>query len=165
MPPVLLMKYFYQQQHNKASENEFDEYSHQLCLYCIILHSNMKLLSLVFLLTFALNSNAQKTESLIGRWVFKDVYNKDELNTAELLALRLHVIGKLTVELNSSGEFSGYLMGERKNGTWSNEESDTILLLTDDDEEIELTILELTKDRMVLKIDAGEFVMVRANRK
>ncbi len=65
----------------------------------------MKLLSLVFLLTIALCSNAQKTESLIGKWVFKDVYNKDELDNAELLALRLHVIGKLTVELKSSGEF------------------------------------------------------------
>jgi hypothetical protein len=125
----------------------------------------MKLLSLVFLLTFALNSNAQKTESLIGKWVFKAIYNKDELDAAELLALRLHVIGKLSVELKSSGEFSGYLMGERKNGTWSNEDPDTILLLTDDEEEIELEILELKKDRMVLKIDAGEFLMVRANRK
>jgi hypothetical protein len=75
------------------------------------------------------------------------------------------VIGKLTVELKSSGEFSGYLMGEHKNGTWSNEEPDTILLLTDEDEEIELTIFERTKDRMVLKIDAGEFLMVRANKK
>ncbi|HEY0054289.1 MAG TPA: hypothetical protein VGB63_02940 [Pedobacter sp.] len=125
----------------------------------------MKLLSLVFFLTFALNSNAQKTESLIGKWVFKDVYNKEELDRAELLALRLHVIGKLTVELKSNGEFSGYLMGEHKNGTWSNEEPDTILLLTDDEEEIELIILELTKDRLVLKTDAGEFLMVRANRK
>ena len=103
--------------------NEYDECGHQLGLYCAI-QPKFETSILAFLLNIALNSNAKKIESLVGKQVFKDVYNKDEL--AEILALRLHVIGKLTLELKSSGEFSGYLMGEHRNRTWSNEEPDTI---------------------------------------
>ncbi|MBC8051641.1 MAG: hypothetical protein H7Y13_01110 [Sphingobacteriaceae bacterium] len=94
------------------------------------------------------------------------MYNKEKIDKAGLQMLKTQVINKLIFEFQENGQFSGYLMGENTSGTWSKKDkSDRILLLTKEGDNVEFRILELTKDRLALKVGLGEFLMVRAIKK
>jgi hypothetical protein len=123
---------------------------------------NTKIILILFFATFSSCVNAQNSELLKGKWVFKDAYHKEKIDKAGLKSLKKDIINKMTFEFKNDGDFIAYAFGQNMNGKWSmKENSKTILLTTDEKEKFTFVILEITKTRLGLKMGLGEFLMTK----
>ncbi len=103
---------------------------------------------------------SQNNDLIIGKWVFKDAYNKEKIDEAGLEFMKSEVINKMTFNFNKNGKFEAYMMGETEEGNWSlNKDSNKIILNISEVNSVELTILKLTSTELALKIGLGEFLM------
>lgn len=114
------------------------------------------------ILILSLKANAQSSNLLIRKWLFKEVYHKDKIDKEGLASLNAYFINKMTFSFIENGKFNAFAMGQKMEGTWiSVDDSKKITLKTDIGENLELIILELSKNRLGLKIGLGEFLMVK----
>jgi hypothetical protein len=123
---------------------------------------NLKILLLIFIVCLTTSVSAQNSELLKGKWIFKEAYNKEKIDEAGQKTLKMQIINKMTFEFKNNGVYIAYAFGQNMIGNWSiSNSSKTILLRTNEKEKFELSILELTKDRLGLKLGLGEFLMVK----
>lgn len=119
------------------------------------------------ILIFAFTSftiNAQSNEVIIGKWIFKDAYNKEKIDPAGLAMLQSEITNKMTFNFNKNGTFKAYLMGENQNGTWSlSKDKKQIILNSDQEPPVKLEILKLSKNELALRFGLGEFLMVKSS--
>ncbi|MCH4553556.1 lipocalin family protein [Aestuariibaculum lutulentum] len=120
---------------------------------------------LLILLLFVCISNtafSQSNELIVGKWTFKDAYNKDKIDEAGLAMLQSEIINKMTFTFNHNGEFEAYMMGENQKGKWElTKDSKKIILKIPQETTTELTILKLTEKELALKLGLGEFLMTK----
>ncbi|MRG44073.1 hypothetical protein GFS24_03060 [Chitinophaga sp. SYP-B3965] len=90
----------------------------------------MKKRTSLFLLLLSLHFTAfcQTESSLMGKWIFKDVSNKEKMDAASLNMLT-QIFGSFSVDLKSDHHFK-IVMGKEQEGTWSYSEADKKLTLT-----------------------------------
>jgi hypothetical protein len=123
---------------------------------------NFKITLLLCFIVVSSFVNAQNLKLLKGKWIFKDVYNKEKIDKLGLQTLKKDIINKMTFEFKNNDDFIAYAFGENMNGKWfMKNNSKTIVLTTDKNEKFPLQILEITKTRLVLKIGLGEFLMIK----
>jgi hypothetical protein len=123
---------------------------------------NLKILLLIFIVCLTTSVSAQNSELLKGKWIFKEAYYKEKIDEAGQKTLKMQIINKMTFEFKNNGVYIAYAFGQNMIGNWSiSNSSKTILLRTNEKEKFELSILELTKDRLGLKLGLGEFLMVK----
>ena len=120
-----------------------------------------KLILLFLFLNVTAILKAQESDLILGTWVFKGVYHKEKIEAKSLKTLKNQVINKLTFTFRNDGTFSSYIMGENLSGTWSRENNPNRVLLFTKYENYEFRILDLTGDKLALKIGLGEFWMAR----
>lgn len=124
----------------------------------------MKIKNILFLfvLLLSIKINAQNSNLLIGKWLFKDVYHKDKIDKDGLASLNTYFINKMTFDFIEDGKFEAFAMGQKMEGTWILfDDSKKITLKTDVGESSDLIILELSENRLGLKLGLGEFLMVK----
>jgi len=124
----------------------------------------MKIKKIFFFLVLliSLKINAQSSNLLIGKWLFKEVYHKEKIDKDGLESLNTYFINKMAFNFIENGNFQALAMGQKMEGTWVLiDDSKKITLKTDVGESFELIILELSKNRLGLKIGLGEFLMVK----
>lgn len=124
-----------------------------------------KLTLLILLLAFTVSLKAQNSNLLVGTWIFKDVYNKEKIGEEGLKTLRTQVINKLTFTFKEDGAFFGHMMGENTSGTWTKKSNPDRVLLVTKDGNFEFKILDLTADKLAVKMGLGEFWMIRSRKK
>lgn len=101
-----------------------------------------KLLTLLFLVCISNTVISQSNELIVGKWTFKDVYNKNKIDAAGLAMLQSEVINKMTFDFDKNGEFEAYLMRENQKGKWKlTKDSKKIILIITQETETELEIL------------------------
>ncbi len=106
--------------------------------------------------------NAQKNDLIVGKWIFKDAYNKEKIDQAGLEMLKTDIINKMSFNFEKNGKFEAYLMGETQSGTWKlTKDSKKIILKTHQEPPVEFNILKLTTNELALKLGLGEFLMVK----
>ena len=106
-----------------------------------------KLLTLLFFVCISNAVNSQSNELIIGKWTFKDAYNKEKIDEAGLAMLQSEVINKMTFEFDENGKFEAYMMGENQNGKWKmTKDSKKIILIIPQEAATELEILNLVLD-------------------
>ena len=116
------------------------------------------LLSFIFI---AINLNAQKSDLIVGNWVFTKALNK-EVDEAGLAYMKAEVIGEWKLNFKSDGEFDTSMMGEKTNGTWKfNSTSNSITISGIEGGPQEFKILKSTKNELALKLGLGEFLLTR----
>jgi len=99
---------------------------------------------------------------IIGKWTFKDAYNKDKIDKAGLAMLQSEVINHMTFEFAKNGKFEAYMMGENQKGKWKlTKDSKKIILIIPQGSSTELEILKLTKNELALKLGLGDFLMTK----
>ena len=103
-------------------------------------------------------AQAQNSELIEGKWVFKQALNKG-IDKEGRKSLKEIVIDKMTFLFEKNGDFEAYLMNENQRGKWSFKNNSKSIVLDTGVEKFELIILQLTKTRLVLKIGLGEFLM------
>jgi len=123
---------------------------------------NKKTLTIILIAFTTITINAQSNDLIIGKWVFKDAYNKEKIDRAGLEMLKTEVINKMTFDFDKNGNFEAFMMGESQGGTWNlTKDSKKIILNTSDGPPAEFNILKLTKTELALKLGLGEFLMVK----
>ncbi|MFK5878055.1 MAG: energy transducer TonB [Flavobacteriaceae bacterium] len=126
----------------------------------------LKIIVIISFLLVTVNANSQIRDLIIGNWVFKDAYNKEQIDEAGLEMLDLEIINKMSFNFKSNGKFVAYMMGEKANGRWGlTEDFKGIRLDISGENSVELAILKLTKDELALKLGLGEFLMERGKGK
>lgn len=110
--------------------------------------------------------NAQNNDLIIGKWVFKEAYNKEKIDRAGLEMLKSEVINKMTFNFMGNGKFEAYFMGETGVGNWNlSKDSKRIMFNILEGDPVEMIILKLTKTELAIKLGLGEFLMKKTNKK
>ena len=118
-----------------------------------------KILYTLLFLFIVTKINAQKTDLIVGQWIFKKALNK-EVDKAGLAFMKAEVIDKWKFVFKSNGEFETYMMREKATGKWKlSSDSKNIILTGIEDGLKEFRILKSTKDELILKLGLGEFLL------
>ncbi|OXA97926.1 hypothetical protein B0A62_01650 [Flavobacterium hydatis] len=118
----------------------------------------MKTIAIFVLFLSSIAINAQNSDLLKGKWVFKKALNK-EVDELGKKTLNSDIINKMTFEFKSNDEFVAFLMGQNANGKWTLSKNSKVIILNSIDGKFELSILKLTKTELILKLGLGEFLM------
>lgn len=106
--------------------------------------------------------NAQNNDLIIGKWIFKDAFNKENIDKEGLEFMKSEVIKKMTFDFDKNGMFEAYMMGEIERGKWKlSQDSKKIIMYISEGPPAEFTILKLTKNELALKLGLGEFLMIK----
>ncbi|KFF16053.1 lipocalin family protein [Flavobacterium hydatis] len=118
----------------------------------------IKTIAIFVLFLSSIAINAQNSDLLKGKWVFKKALNK-EVDELGKKTLNSDIINKMTFEFKSNDEFVAFLMGQNANGKWTLSKNSKVIILNSIDGKFELSILKLTKTELILKLGLGEFLM------
>ncbi|WP_010179606.1 lipocalin family protein [Aquimarina agarilytica] len=122
----------------------------------------MKTITLLLFTFISLNTYAQKAEAIIGQWVFKDAYNKENLDKAGLEYMNAEILNKCTFIFKADGQFESHIMDEAGTGTWKlNKETKKITVTNGQGYVSEFTILKSSKNELAVKLEMGEFLLTR----
>ncbi len=122
----------------------------------------MKTITLLLFTFISLTMLAQKEEAIIGQWVFKGTYNKENLDKAGLEYMNAEIMDKCTFIFRADGQFESHIMDEAGTGKWKlGKESKKIMITNDLGSISEFTILKSTKNELALKLEMGEFLLTR----
>ena len=125
-----------------------------------------RIIMIITLAFLSICTNAQNNDLIIGKWVFKEAYNKENIDRAGLEMLKSDVINKMTFNFMKNGKFEAYFMGETGAGNWSlSKDSKKITFSILEGNPIEMIILKLTKNELGIKLGLGEFLMKKTNKK
>lgn len=83
----------------------------------------------LLLLSFHFAAFSQIETSLMGKWIFKDVANKEKMDAASLDMLK-QFFGSFSIDLNTDHHFKMMVMTKEEQGTWNYSEADKKLTLT-----------------------------------
>jgi len=120
-----------------------------------------KLLFTLLLLTIPINLYAQKSDLIVGNWVFTKALNEN-IDEAGLAFMKAEVIGKWKFEFKSDGKFNTYMMGQKANGEWKLLSEANILVLNGvEGGPQEFKILKTSKNELALRLGLGEFLLTR----
>lgn len=118
-----------------------------------------QIVSILLFLFIVINMNAQKTDLIVGKWVFKKALNK-EVDQTGLTFMKAQVIDKWKFIFLSSGKFETYMMQEKALGNWTlSLDSKSIILSGIEGGKKEFKILKSTTDELILKLGLGEFLL------
>jgi hypothetical protein len=120
-----------------------------------------KTLITILFLYIAINLSAQKSDLIIGKWVFTEALNKD-LDESQLAYIKAEIVGKWELYFKSDGKFDSQMMEEKNSGEWKyNPNSNSIVLTGIEGGPQEFLILKLTENQLALKLGLGEFLLTR----
>jgi hypothetical protein len=121
----------------------------------------MKLYFTLLFLMISLISNAQTETELIGKWTYKEVYEKEKLDEKSLKMVDM-MFNDFTITFleESKYHFSG--MGKEENGTWTLKKK-KIKAVSDKGKEGEFEIIELTTSTLIVKMGSTQLVLVSVN--
>ena len=117
-----------------------------------------KKLAILIFLVCSITTNAQNSELLNGKWVFKKALNK-EVDKEGRKTLNSDIINKMTFKFDSNGEFTAFAFGQNMEGKWTISEDLKMLSLSTGKEKYIFAILKLTESDLILKLGLGEFLM------
>jgi hypothetical protein len=118
----------------------------------------VKIMTLFFFFASSITLNAQNSELLNGKWIFKKALNK-EVDDLGRKTLKAALINKMTFEFRSDGEFVAFAFGQNMNGKWTLSTNSKMIILNTGKEKLEFSILKLTEIELILKLGLGEFLM------
>ncbi len=120
-----------------------------------------KIILLLAFIFITIHLNAQKSDLIVGNWVFTKALNKG-IDDAGLAYIKSEVIGKWKFNFKSDGKFDTYMRGEQTSGTWSfDSNSNSITTSGTEGGPQEFKILKSTKGELVLKLGLGEFLLTK----
>lgn len=107
--------------------------------------------------------HAQKTDSLVGKWKYYDVYNKQRYDTATLKIAKEY-FGAMTVYFKPNNHYKAFVMNNIDEGVWSlNESTSKVRITSYKGNSNESQIIGLSSDKLILTLGEGSFIMARTN--
>lgn len=127
--------------------------------------TNMTKLRFLFLIPIGLSLSvaAQKTDSLVGKWKYYDVYNKQKYDTTTLKIAKEY-FGAMTLYFKANNHYKAFVMNNIDEGIWSlNESSSKVRLTSYRGHSNESQIIGLAEDKLILTMGEGSFIMTRTD--
>src|SRR5687768_6495059 len=125
----------------------------------------MTKLRFLFLIPIGLSVSvhAQKTDSLVGKWKYYDVYNKQRYDT-NTLKIAKEYFGAMTLYFKANNHYKAFVMNNLDEGVWSTNDSCSKVRLTSyKGHSNESKIIGLKEDQLILSMGEGAFIMTRTN--
>lgn len=118
-----------------------------------------KLIVNVFLIIFiSVSVYSQSVQNITGKWTFKELLNKDEIDGIALAQLEdSNIMENMVIELGENGSYNAFIMGTATKGKWV--KTKNVLQLNSPVMPIEFLILRATEFELALKINDAEFLM------
>ncbi len=127
--------------------------------------TNMTKLRFLFLIPIGLSVSvhAQKTDSLVGKWKYYDVYNKQRYDT-NTLKIAKEYFGAMTLYFKPNNHYKAFVMNNIDEGIWSTNDSCSRVRLTSyKGHSNESRIIGLKQDQLILSMGEGAFIMTRTD--
>ncbi|WP_264551849.1 hypothetical protein [Flavobacterium sp. N2038] len=118
----------------------------------------IKTIAIFLLFVSSITMNAQNSDLLKGKWIFKKALNK-EVDELGKQTLNSHIINKMTFEFKNNAEFIAFMMGQNMTEKWTLSKNSKVITLNTTDGKFELSILKLAQKEMLLRLGLGEFLM------
>jgi hypothetical protein len=111
----------------------------------------------------SLSVEAQKTDSLVGKWKYYDVYNKQKYDSATLKIAKEY-FGAMTLYFKKNNHYKAFVMNNIDEGIWSmNESTNKVRLTSYKGHSNESQIIGLGQDKLILTMGEGSFIMTRTD--
>jgi hypothetical protein len=120
-------------------------------------------ISLIFFscIIFVAAGNAQTSKSVLGKWTFFDIGNKEGLDSAKLKSLK-KVFKQMSFHFRSNGSYKNDLAGFSEEGRWAfNEKANTITMTASKGSIKDMQVLNVTADKMSVTVDEMSFILAR----
>lgn len=103
--------------------------------------------------------NEDNLDLIIGTWKFDDIYEKNKFDSKQLEFL-LNVFGDMNLTFDKKGDYSSNIKNKQDSGQWKLSEYPNCLFLeSKSGNENEIQILEIEKNKMVIKFTKGTLIM------
>lgn len=119
---------------------------------------NLKLILIALLVILTFNLNAQSDE-LVGKWKYKDVYEKEKIDATGLQMLEMF-FGKMTLYFDKEGNYKAFMMGKTEEGKYTLTDNNKVIKFQSDKgtgEDMEL--VGVSDNELIVKIGKGTFVL------
>jgi uncharacterized protein YeaO (DUF488 family) len=125
--------------------------------------TKIKFLFLILtVLTVTVQAQNTKTDSLIGKWKFYDIYNKQGLDSPTIKLVKEY-FSEMTLYFKFNNHYKTFLMNHNEEGIWSlNEATKKVRLILNKGAVYELEIIDLKNDMLTITMGEGSFVLTRA---
>ncbi len=117
---------------------------------------NKILITLSFVLISFFTANAQTVSSITGKWVFLEIYEKEQLDSRSIEMLTEH-FSKIKLNLKKGNKYDA-VVNAKESGTWELD-GKTLVLNSNTSSQTKINIVSVTKKQMVVKYGQGTFVM------
>ena len=104
-----------------------------------------------------------KSDMLVGKWKFADVHGKEAIDEDGMKMLKMF-FGSLKLNFDKEGIYTAFIMNKDDGGNWKLNESEDKILMTSNNsgEKMEISIVELSQDKLIIQLDKAAFVMKKA---
>jgi len=118
---------------------------------------------LLFLILLFLNTslNSQTTDSLIGKWKFKDIYNSEKIDSASLKMLR-SMFADITLYFKANKHYKAFMF-KKEEGDWNYDGSlSKLTMVANKGTQSQLEIIGLTSNTLIMSIGKDKsFILER----
>lgn len=116
----------------------------------------------LILTVLTVTTKGQKTDSLIGKWKFYDVYDKKGLDSPTLKLVKEY-FGEMTLYFKFNNHYKTFVMNKYEEGMWKlNEATKKVRLILNKGSVYDLEIIDLKNDMLTITMGEGSFVLTRA---
>jgi hypothetical protein len=121
----------------------------------------IKIAAFLLFIGFVSNLNAQHSNNIIGKWAFEDAAPEDKAKMdAKSLKMLSMFFGEMTLYFKADGNYNMVIMGGPDNGRWNwVEGQEKIKLNSNKGDGVQVDILEVTNEKLIIKMAKGAFVM------
>lgn len=119
---------------------------------------SLKLVLATLLITIAFNLNAQSDE-LVGKWKYKDIYEKEKVDSVGLQMLEMF-FSEMTLYFDDDGNYKAFLMGKMEEGKYTlTDDKKTIEFQSDKGMGEEIELIEVFDNELIIKMGNGVFIL------
>ena len=101
-------------------------------------------------------------EILVGKWAYNDIYGKEDIDEDGKKMLQMF-FGSMKLSFDKNNTYSAFIMDKDDGGNWKFDELESKIIMTSNNsgERLEITVLELTKEKLVIQLEKAAFIMTR----
>lgn len=110
----------------------------------------------VALLVFGQN----RSEALIGKWAFEEIYQSEKLDSAGVAMLK-GLFGGMTFQFSDGGLYKAEIMGKEEQGKWELVDEKNVSLASDKGVVSPMELLEVSENRLAFTLQRTSFVMAK----
>jgi hypothetical protein len=113
-------------------------------------------ITLIVLSFITITFKAQTSDSILGKWKFKGIYNAEKIDSTSLKMLNT-LFSNLSIYLKPNNHYNYFFMVKEEEGSWSfDRNTKKLTMLANKGTESQLEIIQVTSKTLILSIGNGK---------